>query len=158
MILGFGRLQQHFGASPPSNTTIDENQILQDGTGAPLTNEASNPSNVNGITNRMTKAWAINFHTTLTLMAIAKKDNSIFEAELRPIRIVRCDEQYYKNADPDLIRNATWFVPRFDDSIITSGTTNTISGTLPSKINTKNLYDPHSNIYQNYNPNNNIFL
>jgi hypothetical protein len=152
-----------FGAVPFS-TIIDENQYLQDGTGAPITDETQNPSNSNGVTDRMTKAWAINMNpnSLATNVKIAKKDNFTFEAELRPIRIIRCDEQFYKNADPDLIRNATWFVPRFSDALITSGTTSTKSGTLPNKINTQELYnnspDPESDIYKNYNPTDNPML
>jgi hypothetical protein len=137
--------------------TTKPDEYIQSSTN-PLTNEDSNPSNPNGVTDRMTQAWAIQFTPNPANQRVAKKNNTNFYAELRPIRIIRCDQQFYKNSDPDIVRNGTWFVPRFSDALITSGTNSTKTGTLPNKINTQALYNPESDIYKNYNPTNNPLL
>lgn len=111
--------------------TLDTTQFIQQ---FPAYVGDSGVYDVNKITNRFTLAWAMQFaaNPITDNYRIAKKSNTDFYAEVRPIRIIRCDQQYYNNTDPAALRNRTWFVPRLPISAVINGTTNPASGSPPS--------------------------
>ena len=84
------------------------------------TTGSSNPTYV---TNKFTKAWAIKFDPTTpapidTNFKVKKADNYGEFYELRPVRLIRCDQNYYDNNDDTAQRNAFWNVPRISISAI----------------------------------------
>ena len=111
-------------------------------------------------------AWALKFAANAaasTNYAVGKKINFGFQAEVRPIRMIRCDQKYYKNTDPEPLRNRTWFVPRLPISVAVNGTNNPPSGSQPSGTVYAELENLFVNqvaptLYTNNNPNNNPML
>jgi len=87
------------------------------------TTGSSNPLYV---TNKFTKAWAIKFDSTTsptdTNFKVKKADNYNDFYELRPVRLIRCDQNYYDNNDDTAQRNAFWHVPRLSIAAIVKGT------------------------------------
>ena len=81
-------------------------------------------------TNRFTKAWAMKFdqgpagfevNTGLDKYKIKKADCYRNEYELRPVRMIRCDQKYYNNESPEDLRNNVWFVPKLTPAAIITG-------------------------------------
>lgn len=95
----------------------------------PQTANSGNPLDSNYLTNRFTKAWAVRFPETpdssSTIsgegFSVKKENNFGVQYELRPIRMIRCDQNYYTNADNQILRNRTWNVPRLPISVIVDG-------------------------------------
>ena len=83
------------------------------------TTGSSNPAYV---TNKFTKAWAIKFDPNTSPsdsnFKVKKADNANDLYELRPVRLIRCDQNYYDNNDDTAQRNAFWNVPRISISAI----------------------------------------
>lgn len=80
-------------------------------------------------TNKFTKAWAIKFwgqsgfgiDQALDRFKIKKANcfNDLYE--LRPVRMIRCDQKYYDNESPEDLRNNVWFVPKLTPAAIVTG-------------------------------------
>lgn len=95
----------------------------------PETANTGNPLDSNYLTNRFTRAWAIRFpeapdsSTTISGegFSVKKENNFGVQHELRPIRMIRCDQNYYTNTDNQILRNRTWNVPRLPISVIVDG-------------------------------------
>ena len=121
-----------------STKTFDENIVKQ-------YNSAGNGTNSDGVagneqavlsiddstltTNRFTKAWAIKFwpqpgfgaDQALERFKIKKADCYNDTFELRPVRMIRCDQKYYTKDDPEDLRNNVWFVPKLPPAAIVTG-------------------------------------
>jgi hypothetical protein len=77
------------------------------------------------VTDKFRKAWAIKFdpapNPTDSNFKVKKADNFNDFFELRPVRLIRCDQNYYDNNDDPATRNAFWNVPRLSISAIVNG-------------------------------------
>jgi hypothetical protein len=125
-------------------------QYIQATGGAPYTN-ATPGEEVIGINDprysqiqnhQFTQAWAAQFpqyvpdrsyppnapNPNLSQLLIKWKKLSDYQdkAELRLVRMIRCDQKYYTNKPPintpEVLRNRTWMVPRLTDGAICNGT------------------------------------
>jgi hypothetical protein len=137
-----------------STASFDEGitkQYIQATGGAPFTNssseyQTSDPIYQTQITcNQFTKAWGIKWPIYLTSGVIPSpiqfesgkyKDCSWSNSwgEARLIRLIRCDQRYYKNTDNEFVRNRLWMVPRLTDSAIANGSSKPL-GTEPQPFN-----------------------
>jgi hypothetical protein len=88
---------------------------------------------------QFTKAWVMKFpeYNINTQNAPAVSEFKIKKAhdfddryELRMVRLIRCDQRYYDNSSPELLRNRTWTIPRLTDAAICNGTNQPINGTI----------------------------
>ena len=114
-----------------------------------------NPDNPLIATDRFTKAWAIKFDPAVSPNSsnfkVGKKNNSTETYEVRPVRMIRCDQQYYDNDDPQGIRNRVWNVPRLPLSVVVNGTDqfDTIYYGRVSQFQRDNI---ESTLYKNIDP------
>jgi len=77
---------------------------------------------------QFTKAWAFDF-SQLQLnsgesgtIKIKKLHDFNDRAELRLVRMIRCDQRYYDNNSPEKLKNTVWSVPRITENAICNGT------------------------------------
>lgn len=95
--------------------------------------------------NQFTKAWVMKFpeYNINTQLPPAVSDFKVKKAhdfddryELRMVRLIRCDQRYYDNTSPELLRNRTWTIPRLTDSAICNGTNQPINGSISTYSST----------------------
>jgi len=142
----------------PNYETYDPNNPLG------ITYEFSpNPRNVRIRTDPFTKAWAMKFGTEPNSSGVLKEAdfkvkkeiNDVTRYELRPIRLIRCDQRYMDNSTPEKLRNSCWYVPRLTRRVV--GWHGYYNGPgiaaayTPDNFNpTKSNYDPETEtLYKN---------
>lgn len=107
-------------------------QYIQATGGLPFNNNNSNGTTSQITCNKFTKAWAMKFPQYQILnpseysnlanqFRIKKADDLDDKYEVRPVRLVRCDQKYYNNSSPEYLRNSVWHVPVLTDAAICNG-------------------------------------
>lgn len=119
-------------------------QYVQATGGAPWTNSGlegeiiseSDPRYSQISCRQFTKAWALNFSNLQDSTQIDPSGNVTArklhdyddKAELRLVRMIRCDQRYYSNPDTEDLRNRVWMVPKLTSNAIVNGTNRATTG------------------------------
>ena len=113
-----------------------------------------------GSAKQFTNAWAMKFDPstssqTVSNYKVSKFDDFRDRLELRLVRMIRCDQRYYDNANINhLAKTSFWMVPRMTISSIALGGIPTSNATTPTKyslspIDKWNIFNETSTIFRN---------